>query len=343
MWTSFIPSPSYTLLTCTDDVKRFLKIDKNKVILVNKLKEDREVEVSILVKTTQLPQVLVSSSTLETPGISSGGSSSEYLSVDTLTALLPSSSTFYSDPSSSSLLPINFVESSTSLPSLENQLTLKLSIKESFCVKGDQSRTTIVIVSLSVLSLVLLALLSLTLIILRRRKPYFFGSSSQVSPGLRWEKTYHFSCVYSFPWLQKHSFHSSSSSCDVRLFFTIDFFVLLPWIFPDLISGFEEMQAKTRRGRNKSSTIPVVTVLWSIPLLTETLCTLEQFMSWNDASVNNNILSASSLLLFPDFFFLDVSRVSFKRWCKRHTISCFWSDLLHRIWCTQCPSFYHQS
>jgi hypothetical protein len=156
------------------------------VTLIKKLEQDREVEVNILVKTTQLLEELSSSSS-DFSGSSSGSSVSENtVSGDALTALLPSSSTFYSGPASSNLLPIESLDSSSSsLPFLENQLRLRLSVRDSFCPGSESKTTTIVIVSLSVLSLVLLALLSLTLIILRRRKPYIFGNSSQVSPGLR--------------------------------------------------------------------------------------------------------------------------------------------------------------
>lgn len=73
----------------------------------------------------------------------------------------------------------------------ENFLVIKVRISDSFCPGSESSTTTIVIVTLSVLCIVFLSAFSLSLIALRRTKPFLFnakhrlngGNPAQVGPG----------------------------------------------------------------------------------------------------------------------------------------------------------------
>lgn len=64
----------------------------------------------------------------------------------------------------------------------ENQIQLRLLFSKSYC-PGSESKATIIIVTLSVLSLFLLTCLTLVLVILRRKKPYFFGAKGEAGPA----------------------------------------------------------------------------------------------------------------------------------------------------------------
>lgn len=64
----------------------------------------------------------------------------------------------------------------------DNQIHLKLLFSKSYC-PGSDTKTKIIIVTLSVICLLLLTSLTIVLVVLRRKKPYFFSKNDSGQNG----------------------------------------------------------------------------------------------------------------------------------------------------------------